>query len=232
MIDVSTSNDELTEKIRPESLFRSGQPDYFPASGVLCNCLVFDLRSPEEIDTRDLSNPSGLWSLTAGESRQLSYLERLNELGHGTDVRIAVVEDYLKVFRASRLLLSEAITLAASDSRDRIWVRCNAGKDRTGIFIALMLRLLDISLGAIETDYGRAVDKARSRSLIRLSTEIEAAGEDSQRYLGLVFPCHSVIRLFLEEVECNYGSVAAALWGDRTCRRDIVQNLKNKLLRS
>ena len=221
-IDVSTSSRELALKVRPGRLFRSGRPELLEDPASFGGFLVFDLRSPDEVHLSGLDESHRLWSMLPGDGQKLSYAERHKQLEASADLRTAVAEDYFRIFLPNRLLISEAFELVASDPRDKVWVYCSAGKDRTGIFVALMLRILGISMQSIEDDYGRSVEAAKRST--------DNIGYDRRAYLGLVFPDSAAIRFFIEEVESSCGTVHEALWGSGTLGLRAAGRLKKKLL--
>ncbi len=221
-IDVSTSSVELARKVKPGRLFRSGRPERLHDPVTSRDFLVFDLRSPDEVDLSMLDGQYRLWSMLMGDGQKLSYPERYKQLEPGADLGKVVAEDYFRIFLASRSLISEAFELVASDPRYKVWIYCSAGKDRTGIFVALMLRVLGVSMKSIEYDYMRSVEAVR-----RTTCDLEI---ERPAYLGLVFPSAASIRYFIEEVESAYGPVHEALWGHGGRGTHTVGLLRAKLL--
>jgi protein-tyrosine phosphatase len=99
--------------------------------------------------------------------------------------------------------LSRAIELIADADRAPVVAHCAAGKDRTGVLVALVLRLLDVAAADVVADY----------ALTGLATERFIAdwrADDPHRPLGWPgfgqAPAEAM-RLFLDELNQRHGSI-------------------------
>jgi protein-tyrosine phosphatase len=104
---------------------------------------------------------------------------------------------------------SRALTAVAEADGGPVVVHCAAGKDRTGLVVALMLRLTDVPLEAIVEDYvlsGRNLEPL-------IGAWIDAAPDETERerrrYVGQTPP--AAIQHAVREVERRHGSARAYL---------------------
>ena len=172
-------------RTRHAVLLRSGAPlpgDRVPTSTVWPPRTVLDLRGAAELGGRDhplarsgtavyacplLSHPvtgpgAGSWSVPA-------------ELGSA----------YLGFLRQGAMKLA-AVTELLARCELPVLVHCTAGKDRTGIVVAVLLRAVGVSRTAIITDY-RATEAALPAIMGRIPPEL-IAGLDptvAQRMMGV-----------------------------------------------
>lgn len=172
-------------RTRGEVLLRSGAPlpgDTDPASTVWPPKTVVDLRNPAELGGRQHPLASlttavhayPLLALPVGGSRtslgsvpsdlESAYLQFLRQ---GTD-RLATVTELLARCEAPVL------------------IHCTAGKDRTGIVVAVLMRAVGVSRAAIITDY-RATQAALPAIMARIPAELTAGLDPTltQRLMGV-----------------------------------------------
>jgi hypothetical protein len=92
-------------------------------------------------------------------------------------------------------------------------VHCAAGKDRTGVLVALVLDLLDVPRPVIVADYARSAERVDA-----VMARFRAAGiHDEQRPRSEYAPQAATIRCFLDELQRSHGGAAGWLaehgWG-------------------
>ncbi|EIW76320.1 hypothetical protein CONPUDRAFT_43480, partial [Coniophora puteana RWD-64-598 SS2] len=109
---------------------------------------------------------------------------------------------------------------------------CTAGKDRTGIVAALILKLCGVSDDAIAHDYaltrvGREPD--REKVLKRLSNEPRFAS-DSRAALRMLSSRDETMRAFLAMLERDYGGVEAYLEKTVGLPPDEINTIRENLL--
>lgn len=130
-------------QIRAERVLRSGLPfdDDVIDHVVWPPALVLDLRSEYELTQQP--------TLSIAPSRNLSLLASLRPETHidGTLVTLysAVLES------AAPLLVDVVRAVAGTDGP--VLIHCAAGKDRTGISVALLMRLLGVDRPTVMADY-------------------------------------------------------------------------------
>ncbi len=140
---------------RPHVLFRSDalyardEPAHF--AGVWPPATVIDLRREDERTQFDLAWPD------ATAVHQLGFLDPAM-----TSSSRSLAELYLSLLRARADTIANFITIAAS-TRGALLVHCAAGKDRTGIVAAALLRAAGVTRDAVVADYLATGTTARRR---------------------------------------------------------------------
>jgi protein-tyrosine phosphatase len=87
-----------------------------------------------------------------------------------------------------------------------IVVHCTAGKDRTGLLVALLLRLCDVPLTQVAEDYARS--ESHLAALLDRPGSLAAAVDDEPLLRGRTIAAPpQVIRSCLERIERERGSV-------------------------
>lgn len=133
-------------------LLRSGLPhatDVVPAHIEWPPSLVVDLRSPVE--------HGGDHPLTPLSPRVVN-LPLLHSLAPGWFTDSTLADLYAVVVEDSADLLVRLVQEVASADGATL-VHCAAGKDRTGVGVALVLSLLGVDVAAIEADYLRTAEE-------------------------------------------------------------------------
>jgi rhodanese-related sulfurtransferase len=144
--DVGGVGTDDGRRVRTGLLLRSAQPaadDLVPADFEWPPSVVIDLRSPLEASDEHPLGPLGARVIN------LPLLEALRP--HANHDR-SLADLYKHVNdTASHLLVDLVQTVADADGP--VLVHCAAGKDRTGIAVALVLRLLGVDQGQVVADY-------------------------------------------------------------------------------
>lgn len=110
-------------------------------------------------------------------------------------------------------------------------VNCAAGKDRTGVVVALALRVADVQPDAVIADYAASAERmaavlARLRASPTYAADINSRSQASN---ADDFPRAETMVAFLEQVDVRYGGVLAWL-SDHGFGADDVRMLRAKLL--
>src|SRR5687768_15245883 len=170
---------------------------------------VIDLRSSEEI-TRE-PNPF------AALPDVVSYVHQpLND--PATESRLSVTasatERYLVMVDAAGTAgrLAAVFGSMAGAPPGGVLFHCFAGRDRTGIVAALLLRLAGVGIGVIERDYEATDERMRARYDTWLET---LDGTARERFLESLEQRGHPIRRAVEHIEERYGSVEI---GRASCR--------------
>lgn len=151
--------------VRPGMLLRSALPaadDVVPADLAWPPSVVIDLRSPFE-----LRNGHPLAHLQA-RVVNLPLLEALKPGVHNSDSLAALY--HLVLEDAAHLLVDVVREIADADGP--VLVHCAAGKDRTGVSVALVLRLLGVPHDDVVGDY-LLTEHARAAIDARLHRDVE-----------------------------------------------------------
>jgi protein-tyrosine phosphatase len=130
----------------------------------------------------------------------------INELVYeAADPASAQAASYLAFLERFGLQFATAIRAVAEAPPGGVLVHCLAGKDRTGLIAALLLRLADVPVGAIADDY--ALSEANVRAV--LQRWIEEAEDERERVLRTrisATPRETMVDV-LGELERRHGSV-------------------------
>jgi hypothetical protein len=101
-------------------------------------------------------------------------------------------------------------SLLAASSEPAV-LHCTAGKDRTGVVVALLLRVLRVDAETIAADYSATEACLAGEFMVNFRRETEARGIDWQMYEKLLgCPPEFMLRL-LEYVDLTYGGIHAYL---------------------
>jgi protein-tyrosine phosphatase len=116
---------------------------------------------------------------------------------------------YLELLERSGPRFAEAITAVAEAPPGGVLVHCTAGKDRTGLVAALLLRLAGVALPEIGADY--AITERNLAEATRLWVdEAEDEEERARRVQMSLTPAAAMVGT-LEELERRHGSAAGYL---------------------
>lgn len=166
--------------------------------------LVLDLRTAREID-RDGPTPIARAGV---ETVALSFIPEdgrpLPESGDDTDPAVRTYLGYL-VDRTENVV--EAVRRLGAPDAGPVLVHCQAGKDRTGVLVALVLDAVGVRRGAIVDDY--ALSAGQVEAMFRRWTT--AAGVDMPVDLTPHLPRAEVIAAVLERLDTEHGGAAAWL---------------------
>jgi hypothetical protein len=123
-----------------------------------------------------------------------------------------------------------AAVRSVAQSKGAALVHCAAGKDRTGVVVAVALSAIGVRRQAVIADYAATGERigpllARLRSSPTYEDDISSEPDESQR------PRPETMAAFLEQVDSRYGGAARWLAGHGFVHDDL-QLLRAKLLRS
>jgi protein-tyrosine phosphatase len=125
------------------------------------------------------------------------------------DPEQATRDVYLEFLERRRPQFGAAVAAVAEAPEGTVVVHCLGGKDRTGLVVALLLRLAGVGLDDIAADYA----ESEGNLVERTQEWIEAAEDEAERERRLRItrtPPRAMVRV-LEELERRYGSVRGYL---------------------
>jgi protein-tyrosine phosphatase len=199
---------------RPGVLFRSASLHHVTAGDVehlvdvIGLRLVLDLRTQREIDS---DGPTAV-AAAGVETVALSFIpedgQPLPETGDDTDPLLRGYLGYL-VDRTENVV--EAVRRLAAEDAGPALVHCAAGKDRTGVLVALVLDVVGVQRDAVIADY--ALSAERVEAMFRRWTA--AAGVDMPADLTPHLPRAEVLGAVLARLDTEHGdgdSGGAAGW--------------------
>ena len=190
---------------RPGVLLRSGSLHFATPDDVsrlvdgFGLSLVLDLRTPREVD-RDGPTPvsaAGVETVALtfiGESR-----DHLPETGDDTD---PLLRNYLGYLGDHPANVAEAVRRLAAEDAGPALVHCAAGKDRTGVLVALVLDAVGVEREAVVADYALSADNVEA--MWRRWTT--AAGEEMPADLTPHLPRAVVMEAVLAHLDAEYGT--------------------------
>ncbi|WP_419706654.1 tyrosine-protein phosphatase [Promicromonospora sp. NFX87] len=182
--------------VRERALVRSESPSFLTDDGVAAATAyglsrIIDLRRPAEIDLE----PSRLAGLTA---LHLPVQEP------GDPIEGPWVPLYTGLLDRRPELFARAVAAVADAPEGPVLVHCAAGKDRTGLVVALALSLVGADLDALADDYELTNE--------RLAPRYAAPGAVLDLTVGReIPPTRHVILGALEHLRTRHGSVEAYL---------------------
>lgn len=155
-------------RVRPAHLYRSDSlasltdDDVAHLFGMLRVEAVIDLRSDLEVDQLGQARvAAGVALVRIGMFDPQTTGGRLDELGFAS-----IADAYRTLVDKESEAIAAAVSALAAASRQPVVVMCTAGKDRTGVLVALVLSVLGVSRDDIVADYAasaHAIPAMRAR---------------------------------------------------------------------
>ncbi len=183
--------------------------------------LLVDLRAATEIER---SGPS---PLVASGTRVLHAPIMAQEGAPRDLAEIQMEMLYAEMLEKGRARFGEIFTALAGEDNLPAVIHCAAGKDRTGVTVALLLRLLGVSDEAIVLDYA-LTDRKMARLLERLHQSATGSAEAT-------YPVHlhraapETMEAFLASLDHTWGSAETCLT-DAGVTGDHIDTLRHRLL--
>ncbi|MES9591600.1 tyrosine-protein phosphatase [Streptomyces sp. NPDC094045] len=228
--DPALTADSHRNRIRPGILFRSARP--FPAADpdTVRELRARDIRTV--IDLRGASERSEAdWAAAeeAGLRVLWAPLDASAEMAAIRPDALRTPDDlgrfYLALAESTPRAVADAVTAATEPGA--ILVHCAAGKDRTGLLVALLLDLAGVPADEIADDYARTAEAlprifaalAGTAGLGALNTKGTATGTGRAPHGALPIPPALLeapapaIRTFLDGIRTRHGSTEKFLLG-------------------
>lgn len=120
--------------------------------------------------------------------------------------------------------------LAGGISRGSAVVHCTAGKDRTGLVVALLLSLLGVSDDDVVFDHELTNRYRTPGRLEELRSELEPRGIDIDRFRPYFVPSGEVLMGTLETLRRLHGSVERFLTGAGGLAPEAIDELRRRLV--
>lgn len=193
MRDIGGYRSGLGNRVKLERLIRSNLPINLSSNDIslleeMRMNTVIDLRSQEEIENRK--------SIFEDNKNFQVY-----HIGIDIGKDIPEAEELVPKSYMDMLTLQEKMKkiFEILGNNEKILYFCNAGKDRTGVITALILKLLDVSEEDIIEDYV-ATREFMKTTLIRYANS-------NNRILNIITPKKSYMQEFLKEFEKEYNNI-------------------------
>jgi protein-tyrosine phosphatase len=204
--------------VRRGALYRSealrvaaapGMPVWPPA-------VVVDLRAPDEaFAAHPLRDVAEVHNIPLGRSLAPALAEQTDDPDLVWAYRFLAVDAADEIARIVEIV---------ARSQGPALVHCTAGKDRTGIVVAVLLRAVGVRRADVLADYLRT-----GENLEPLWAALTAAGVPEPHNRALLGVQASALEAVLDEVEAHEGGVAGWLLARGVARRDL-ELLEERLL--
>ena len=154
------------QRIREGIVYRSANPDRLNShdNAILSSLrirTIIDLRAPFEINKRFI--PFDHWEkVSLPLDFQQTTRERMRPYIYRKDSRDIIAEIsndiYLEIVDASAPVFGQIVEILATPGRSPVLIHCHAGKDRTGIIVALILLAMGVEKELIISDFMKSND--------------------------------------------------------------------------
>jgi hypothetical protein len=195
--------------VRWQRVYRAGGPhaathdDIETLCGLGINTVV-DLRTPDEVRERG----TYVTLLKPRAAHHLSMIDVLPsevELARFTDPEW-VANHYFEMLDRASQNVAAVVSLLADPNAYPVLVHCSAGKDRTGVIVALVLALLGVDDDAIVDDYAMS-GEAMAAMLDYFERSAPDARERLRRNAPAILAAHpAAMSGFLAAVRATHGS--------------------------
>jgi protein-tyrosine phosphatase len=217
--------------VRSGRVFRSDNPKALTEAGreqfvdLMAPGVVIDLRIPMEVsregydlgpDVRVVNCPMMPQSGVNDEQIAAGMCDNL-------------IDDYMKQIDVNAKYVAEVLSIIADPRNQPVVIHCTAGKDRTGISVAMLLDILGVSHSHIAADYH--VTTKNMAPVVERIRNAPVFKENGLAYApDWIFASDEGTMLgFLERMTATYGSAEA--WAlERGLTPDQVDALRTSLL--
>ena len=213
MRDIGGYKSGLENRVKLKRLIRSNLPINLSSNDIslldkMGMNTVIDLRSQEEIEARK--------SIFENNKNFKVY-----HIGIDVGKDIPETEELVPKSYMDMLTLQEKMKTIFEilGNNEKVLYFCNAGKDRTGVVTALILKLLDVSENDIIEDYV-------STGQFMKTTLIKFANSNN-RILNIITPKEIYMQEFLKEFEKKYNNIEEYLKLIGV-EENIIDNIKRK----
>jgi protein-tyrosine phosphatase len=198
--------------------------------------LVVDLRADHEValapsawadasDARLLSIPIN----EGGEGDDTDYVRRLREGTLRSFTPADLADYYAETLRRRARQFGRAIQAIADPGGVPVLVHCAAGKDRTGLLMALILDVLGVSRDLVVADY--ALTGVFRPNRVAAYADVLAANDIPQADVSALFETPpAAMDLVLRGIDEEFGSVREFLLGPAGLAVDDLEDLARVLL--
>jgi hypothetical protein len=184
--------------------------------------LVLDLRTPREID-RDGPTPVAAAGVETVALNLVGASRELPETGDDTD---PLLRNYLGYLDDHPANIVEAVRRLAAPDAGPALVHCAAGKDRTGVLVAMVLDVAGVERTAVVDDYAQS--SAQVEALFRRWTTASGDPMPAAEDLRLHHPRAEVMEAVLARLDAEHGGAASWLL-ERGLDKSAVDRLRSRL---
>lgn len=184
---------------------------------------IIDLRSDGELDEYPspfADHPHVLYQ----------HIAFVDESAGWPPVGTPMPDVYLHMLNRDRAGIASILTAIARAPRVPVLVHCHGGKDRTGLISALLLRLVQVPIDTVATDYSltESLMTDKDRDWIE-SAPTPGEREARRRLIDTNAPTYEVMERVLRMLEAQHGGIEAYMHWIGVEGEDI-DRLKSRLL--
>lgn len=219
--DVGGIASKSNRVIREGQIFRSATVDNITREDILRLRdfgirTIIDLRAPKEVK-RSGRKVDNIVSLALPLDFQQTTRERLKPFLYkkGSEDILADISNnlYLEILDAAVPVLKQIMDLLVSEEGAPVLIHCQAGKDRTGIIIALILLALGVDRQLIVEDFMKSNDELLPyfKKLLLIRKIITFGYFPAKRMLYIITVKERNINSVIDRVESHYGGIEGYL---------------------
>jgi protein-tyrosine phosphatase len=160
---------------------------------------IIDLRRPREAENQ----PNVFATATTLRYRHMPLYQILV----GDNDERTLGEIYRWVVDECQPQIAAVIRLLADPDALPGLVHCTAGKDRTGVIIALLLGAVNVPAETIVADYALSAENLRGEFTEETRRRVTVAGRDWEKYQRLLISPEEFMRDLLAHLDARYGGV-------------------------
>jgi protein-tyrosine phosphatase len=226
-------------RVRSGTLYRSGALHWLTEDdrsqlGQMGLRVVYDLRTEDERELAPTELPSSIRlellpiGGTAARTRELWELVMRGEMTEVPPNFLFQVYESLAEDASSTF--GRLFGLLASSTGTPGLIHCTAGKDRTGISVALLLSSLGVEDEDILDDYVRSAVVYSAPQMAKLRSRLEGTGIDVERYKAMFGAPREAMASFLDALRERYGSAQGYLVEEAGVEVGVFSELQNRFV--
>jgi protein-tyrosine phosphatase len=194
---------------------------------------IVDLRFPVERERQPSRVPAEVTTVNAHPdgmeaADQSVFMELIQSGGLSAYSVEDAAADYRKMVVDGVGLVVETLSVIANTERQPVLFHCTAGKDRTGLTAALLLRLLDVPDTAVMNDYLLTNPYRSVHRIAAMKPVLAAKGVDINQVVALFQANRTALAAALDEIDLHGGTEPFLL--SHGLATDIPARLRDELL--
>lgn len=198
--------------------------------------LVCDLRSPAEVSQSPdrLPEDEGMVAWQRPLHSQQSSREQVRALRRHRHTMDGLLFHFYTdvIIEQNAAQVGEILTAVAEEGKRPLLIHCAAGKDRTGMVIALLLLLLGVPEETVLADYSLSnqAHEAINQAMERDMRQVLWVGIRPSQLYPVLLADPAILRAALAYLRQRYGSVEAYLHGPAGMKPETLTALRAALL--